>query len=494
MKSADAQIKSSEASLVQSKAALNQATVNLGYTVITSPIDGIIISRNVDPGQTVAASMNAPTLFVIAADLTKMQVVANIDESDVGRMRPGQTVGFRVDAYPTETFNGTRRAGSPAADGRAERRRLLDRHRGPEPAAEAQAWHDGEREHRDRAAQRRAARPGSRRPVPSDRGDVPGAQPGSAAGGSARRWRSWRTRVAGAALATASLADNRVRQPGAAHAGDSPGGGRARGEAHGCTGSTPAPAQQAQAAPPAAADVPHQLRRVAAATSRMQHPAAAVVSARGGGRGGFDPNMTPEERRKRMEERMATMTPEERARFQERMKERQAQGGGGFGGGQPGGGQPGAMPGMGRGAEGGGRGGNAPNAAASAGRDRDAASPATSRQALRIRAAPRRSTRSSHRSCSSETRGRVWVYENKQLKSVPVRLGVTDGTFQEVIEGDIKEGQEVVVNMVTGLEPTNRPGQRAPATRSWARSAAAPEAVPVAGRQPWRRRRPGVPG
>ena len=106
VKSADAQIKSSEASLTQSKASLNQATVNLGYTVITSPIDGIVISRNVEPGQTVASSMNAPTLFVIAADLTKMQVVANIDESDVGRMRPGQVVSFRVDAYPTDTFIG----------------------------------------------------------------------------------------------------------------------------------------------------------------------------------------------------------------------------------------------------------------------------------------------------------------------------------------------------------------------------------------------------
>jgi HlyD family secretion protein len=107
VKSADAQIKSSEASLNQSKAALNQAQVNLGYTVISSPIDGIVISRNVDPGQTVAASMNAPTLYVIAADLTKMQVVANIDESDVGRMRPNQIVSFRVDAYPTDVFNGT---------------------------------------------------------------------------------------------------------------------------------------------------------------------------------------------------------------------------------------------------------------------------------------------------------------------------------------------------------------------------------------------------
>ncbi len=107
VKSAEAQIKSSEASLTQSRASLNQARVNLNYTVITSPIDGIVISRNVDPGQTVASSMNAPTLFVIAADLTKMQVVANIDESDVGKMRPGQTVSFRVDAYPTDNFLGS---------------------------------------------------------------------------------------------------------------------------------------------------------------------------------------------------------------------------------------------------------------------------------------------------------------------------------------------------------------------------------------------------
>ena len=169
--------------------------------------------------------------------------------------------------------------------------------------------------------------------------------------------------------------------------------------------------------------------------------------------------MTPEERRKRMEERMATMTPEERARFEERMKERQAQGGGGFGGGQPGGGQPGAMPGMGRGAEGGGRGGNAPSAAASAARD--------PRRGITGSVAPGTSHQSGATTIDSlfaplvfqETRGRVWVYDNKQLKSVPVRLGITDGTFQELIEGEVKEGQEVVVNMLTGLEPTNRPGQ-----------------------------------
>ncbi|MGH9373731.1 MAG: efflux RND transporter periplasmic adaptor subunit, partial [Vicinamibacterales bacterium] len=107
VRSAEAQIKSSEAGLTQARAQLNNQRVNLGYTTITAPIDGIVISRNVDQGQTVASSMNAPTLYVIAADLTKMQVIANIDEADVGRMRPGQAVSFRVDAYPTDTFTGT---------------------------------------------------------------------------------------------------------------------------------------------------------------------------------------------------------------------------------------------------------------------------------------------------------------------------------------------------------------------------------------------------
>ena len=79
--------------------------------------------------------MSAPTLFVLAADLTKMQVLASLDESDVGRIRPGQTVRFRVDAYPNEEFIGNGHAGSPAADDGAERRDLSDRHRRAEPRA-----------------------------------------------------------------------------------------------------------------------------------------------------------------------------------------------------------------------------------------------------------------------------------------------------------------------------------------------------------------------
>lgn len=106
-RSADAQKNSSDALVTQARAALHQAEVSLEKTVITAPIDGFVVSRNVDVGQTVAASLQAPTLFVIAADLTKMQVNAGIDESDVGRVQPGQAVTFHVDAYPTETFRGT---------------------------------------------------------------------------------------------------------------------------------------------------------------------------------------------------------------------------------------------------------------------------------------------------------------------------------------------------------------------------------------------------
>jgi HlyD family secretion protein len=107
LRSAEAQIKSAEAQVVQAQATLNQNELSLEHTVIRSPIDGIITARLVDIGQTVAASFQAPELFVIAADLTDMRVIANIDESDVGRIRPNQRVTFAVDAFPGDEFEGT---------------------------------------------------------------------------------------------------------------------------------------------------------------------------------------------------------------------------------------------------------------------------------------------------------------------------------------------------------------------------------------------------
>jgi HlyD family secretion protein len=449
VKSADAQIKSSEAALSQSRASLNQAQVNLSYTEIKSPIDGIVISRNVDPGQTVAASMNAPTLYVIAADLTKMQVVANIDESDVGRMRPGQHVTFRVDAFPTDVFTGT-----------VEQVRL-------QPTVVQNVV------------------------VYSTVIAVPNQQyklkPGMTANVNieiARRNNVLRIPTAAVRFRPTELMFQVLNQPmppelqrGAGRGNFGGGGGRGRGNREG--GSQGAPGATPSDAPPAGAPTPGPAPSPQPQAQGQQKPAAPPQSAnagrpesaeaRGGGdradaapqgnrndggrgRGGFDPNMTPEERQKRMAERLAAMTPEERAQWQERMQQRGQGGRGGPGGG--------GQPGFGRGDQGGGRGGgNQAGAPQMTGRDLN--------RGIRGGVTPGSSIASGATTIdslfgplpSTESRGRVWLFENKQLRSLPVRMGVSDATYSELLDGDVKEGQELVVNMVTGLEPTNRPGQ-----------------------------------
>jgi hypothetical protein len=471
VKSADAQIKSSEASLTQTRASLNQATVNLGYTVITSPIDGIVISRDVDPGQTVAASMNAPRLFVIAADLTKMQVVANIDESDVGKMRPGQVVSFRVDAFPTDTFLGAVQQVrlQPAVVQNVVVYSTVISVPNPQyklkPGMTATVGIEIARRNNALRVPTAAVRfrPTEamfqvlNQPVP------PEVQRG--AGGFA----GGRGRDGG----------GRGRDGAGGPGGPGAGGGAGTGAPQGAPQAAPpsdataaptpqARAPQAAAQPPAGGGRPDSPEARGGGDRMAANPGGTPAGGEaGGGRGfgggggrGFDPNMTPEERRKRMEERMASMTPEERARFEARMKEREAQGGGrGAPGGQPGvGGQPG-QPGFGgRGGQGGGRNANANPAQAGrtgTGGPANAPTPSTiagTRTTIDSLFAPLQST---------ETRGRAWLYENKQLKSVQLRLGVSDGTYSEIVDGELKEGQEVVVNMLTGLEPVVRPGQPA---------------------------------
>lgn len=95
-----------EASIVQTEAALRQAEINLGYTTIRSPVKGVIVDRRVNIGQTVVSSLSAPSLFLIAKDLTRVQVWASVNEADIGRIRPGQNVHFTVDAFPGEMFVG----------------------------------------------------------------------------------------------------------------------------------------------------------------------------------------------------------------------------------------------------------------------------------------------------------------------------------------------------------------------------------------------------
>lgn len=103
---AQADRRAAQAQLAQAEASLAQARVNLSHTIITAPVDGIVLSRNVEVGQTVAAGLQAPTLFVIARNLERLELQARVDEGDVGEVQTGQRVSFSVDAYPEQTFEG----------------------------------------------------------------------------------------------------------------------------------------------------------------------------------------------------------------------------------------------------------------------------------------------------------------------------------------------------------------------------------------------------
>ena len=105
-RTAAAQVASADARVRQARAGVDTAELNLSKTTILSPIDGVVIARSVEVGQTVSATMSAPTLFVLADDLSKMQIEASIDESDVGSVKEGQPATFRVDAYPAQAFTG----------------------------------------------------------------------------------------------------------------------------------------------------------------------------------------------------------------------------------------------------------------------------------------------------------------------------------------------------------------------------------------------------
>jgi HlyD family secretion protein len=389
VRSAEAQLKSAEASLRQARAALNNQQVNLAHTVIEAPIDGIVISRNVDVGQTVAASMSAPTLFVIAADLTKMQVNANIDEADVGRMRPDQVVRFRVDAYPTEEFIGT--------------------------------------VHQVRLEPKTVQNVVTYQTVISVPNPELKLKPGMTANVNIEIARKNNVlRVPNAALRFRPTNETfaALNQPVPPEMQRGAGG---RGQFGARTG---APGQGGQGAG---------VQQGRSSSGNQTSPEArgggdpAGVSGDrgglGGGGGGVDPNMTPEERQRRLQERLAQMTPEEREAFQARMRERQAQGG-----------------------------------FAGTGANRTA----RTTQPSRLASAPSMTTGGATTIDSLfgplptvESRGRVWLFMNKQLKPVTLRLGISDGTYTEILDGEgLDAGTEVVTNVVTNTESRTQSGQQ----------------------------------
>jgi HlyD family secretion protein len=400
VRTAQASLKSSLASLEQSKASVSQAEVNLDNTVITAPVDGIVISRNVDVGQTVAASMSAPTLFMIAEDLTKMQARASVDEADVGMIRPGQPARFRVDAYPTETFVGQVRQVrlQPTVSQNVVTYITVIDVPNPDyklkPGMTANVTIEIARRTNVLRVPNSAIRfrPTSEMFLALNQAVPPELT---------QQGRAGRSGLA------AGQAGGQGRQGGAGGQATQAQGTRGGGT-EGRTGGAPAGAQaQAQRG------------------QQGQQPGA--ESGRGGQLGGaMDP-----EARARFQERMANMTPEERAQVQERFGSRQGQSGVGLEGGQRSGARQG--------------GSTQPQRAAASSADAGT---------IDSLFGPLQSTVNS---------GRVYVYIDRQMKQVRIRTGITDGTYSELVGQELTEGQQVVTDVATGqtrAQTTTFPGQQ----------------------------------
>jgi HlyD family secretion protein len=456
VKTNDAQIKAQDASIKQIMAQLNQDNVNLGYTNIYAPIDGIVINRKVDIGQTVVSNNAATSMFQIAADLAQMQVKANIDESDVGLIRPGQRTTFRVDAFPNKEFVGTVSQVRLQPVVQQNVVTYVTIINVPNPSFELKpgmtanvkieiARREGVLRVPNSAIRFRPTEEifaAFKQPVPPEllrgrggRGGAGGARGQNAMMGGGQQ--------AGATPATAQ------------------GGTQARGQAAaGRSVSPTTPGQQP-------ADSRTALRGSEGAQGQGGQ------SGQGGGRGGQwtgrqgqgggegGQQMTDEQRRQRMQERLAQMTPEEREQFMARMKERGidpnnpqfGRGPGGQAGGQ---GRPSGQPGQ-----------------AAAAQRQGAQSAAFAQMTPLARAMAGGGGPSiADRGASTidalfgplpptETRGRVWVYnatkDKKELKAINgLRLGISDGTFTELIEGPVTEGQAVVTAVDLGSAGTTQ--------------------------------------
>lgn len=383
-----------QAAVTQSEASVNQSQVNRDHTVILAPIDGIVTQRSVDVGQTVAASMQAPTLFVIAADLTEMQVNANIDEADVGRIRPGQQVSFRVDAYPSDNFIGT-----------VTQIRLQ-----PVVVQNVTTY-------------------GTVITVPNRELKL---KPGMTANVKieiAKRTNALRVPNSALRFRPTEEIFAALQQTPPPEAAAFAGGGRGAGRSGGGNQSPAGPqanrptGQQASAPtgqPSASAPAQSAAR---AQSGELRRDASAADSGRGGGGrfgggGGGRGGGGGPEFQARMLERFKTMSADEQKQFLSRMRER--------------GGDTAAFEAAMTPARGG----------------RNAAKPAAGSQAQTIDAlfAPLPPV---------ESRGRAWLYVDKQLKPVALRLGISDGTFTELLSGELQENMELATG-VTGLPATTR--------------------------------------
>jgi HlyD family secretion protein len=390
LQSQQATVTQAQAQVTMSEASVNQNQVNLDHTIINAPIDGIVTQRSVDVGQTVAASMQAPTLFVLAADLAEMQVNANIDEADVGRIRPGQHVTFRVDAYPTENFGGV-----------VTQIRLQ-----PVVVQNVTTY-------------------GTVITVPNTELKL---KPGMTANVKIEvAKKSDVLRVPNAALRFRPSNDvfaalNQAVPPEMQFGGGGRGG---RGRGTNGTPGAPETAESRSSGSPNAAGSP--------ANGQGSSGEGAGSGRRGfggeGGRGGAGTG-DPVERQARMMERFKTMSPDEQKQFIARMKER--------------GQDTTAFEKQAAGAVAAPAGKSAAKTESGAVMPKPKYGAPQSAQTIDALFAPLPPV---------ESRGRAWVFMDHQLKPVNLRLGITDGTNTELLSGELQQNMEVVTS-VTGLSST----------------------------------------
>ncbi len=440
VRSADAQLRSQQAAVTQSEAALQQAQVNLDHTVISAPIDGLVISRNVDVGQTVAASMSAPTLFVLAADLTKMQVIASLDESDVGRIRPGQLVHFRVDAYPNQDFAGsvTQVRLQPQTVQNVVTYSTVIDVPNPDLLLKPGMTANVNIQIARKSDVLRIANAALRFRPTAEIFQALG-QPVPAGGGRGGRGGNGGTNPFNDESLRNNDSSNRAVLP-AAGAGSSP------------TASPTPPAATSGGSSARAGDQASRSPRRSSSAGQGDPPpanqsspenSAARGSASAGGRG----EGAGSDRRGNFRERYASMTPEEREQVMARMRTRGL--------------DPEAML-AGRG------GGAAPAATSAAG---PAASGAAGNRSAARSGTPRTSQAPSTRPPGTATTidalfgplpptesfGQAWTYQGGKLARVPLRLGITDGQQTEILRGSLHEDEDVVTNIAIASQRSTAP-------------------------------------
>jgi HlyD family secretion protein len=461
VQSADAQLKSQQAGVTQAQATLQQNQVNLDHTVITAPIDGLVISRNVDVGQTVAASMQAPTLFVLAADLTKMQVIASLDESDVGRIRPGQLVRFRVDAYPNQEFTGsvTQLRLQPVTVQNVVTYSTVIDVPNPDLKLKPGMTANVNIEIARRSNVLRVPNAALRfRPTAEIFQALGQAPPAGGMGG-----RGGRDRGIPPPGSTDSMNQGTSSSP---TAQESPSQQQQQPQEFAAASAKPtppssAPSQQASAPGGSSSSTADGARRRrnrenadTSGTSTADSgrgrgegpPGSGENSGRGfgGGRGGGRGNF---------QERLANMTPDERQAFMERMRARglDPEATMARAGGTPAGDPPsGAAPSSGRGPGSSAATTDRRQTQSDSGKALAKTGPATTIDAL-FGPLPR-----------TESFGQVWLYQEGKLSRVPLRLGITDGQQTELIQGNLTDGQDVVTNVITAAQRTAAAAGSAP--------------------------------